>query len=76
MAANIERLNVRALLGVGGAFDIHAGLRREAPAWLRPTGMEWLWRLAHNPRRLWWRYLRNNPSFIAKILRNPPSLRH
>ena len=75
MAANAGRLNARVLLGVGAAFDVHAGLLPQAPAWLRPTGLEWVWRLAHEPRRLWRRYLRNNPMFIGEILRHPPRLR-
>jgi N-acetylglucosaminyldiphosphoundecaprenol N-acetyl-beta-D-mannosaminyltransferase len=75
MDAVSGRVRAPALLGVGAAFDIHAGLVPEAPAWIRPTGFEWAYRLYRNPRRLWRRYLRNNPSFVARILRHPPRLR-
>ena len=75
MAAAEGRLRAPALLGVGAAFDIHAGLVPEAPAWIRPTGFEWAYRLSRNPRRLWRRYLRNNPAFLARILRHRPRIR-
>jgi N-acetylglucosaminyldiphosphoundecaprenol N-acetyl-beta-D-mannosaminyltransferase len=75
MAANTPRLNARVVAGVGAAFDVHAGLQPQAPAWMHPTGLEWVWRLAHEPRRLWRRYLRNNPLFVAEIIRRPPRLR-
>jgi len=70
------------LLGVGAAFDMHAGRLRQAPAWMQALGLEWLFRLAIEPRRLWRRYLRNNPEFAfraaAQIIlhrtpRNPPT---
>ncbi len=57
------------MLGVGAAFDFQAGLVREAPRWLRGSGFEWLYRLLTEPRRLGPRYLRNNPRFIAGLLR-------
>jgi N-acetylglucosaminyldiphosphoundecaprenol N-acetyl-beta-D-mannosaminyltransferase len=75
MAANAHRLHARVLVGLGAAFDIHAGLHTQAPRWLRPTGLEWVWRLAHEPRRLWRRYLVNNPRFVGEIVRRPPRLR-
>jgi N-acetylglucosaminyldiphosphoundecaprenol N-acetyl-beta-D-mannosaminyltransferase len=75
MAAAVGRLRAPALLGVGAAFDIHAGLVPEAPAWIRPTGMEWFYRLYRNPKRLWRRYLRNNPAFLARIALRPPRIR-
>jgi N-acetylglucosaminyldiphosphoundecaprenol N-acetyl-beta-D-mannosaminyltransferase len=75
MAANVDRLDASALLGVGAAFDVHAGLIKQAPRWVRPTGLEWAWRLAVDPKRLWRRYLRNNPRFIARILMRRPRLR-
>jgi N-acetylglucosaminyldiphosphoundecaprenol N-acetyl-beta-D-mannosaminyltransferase len=62
------------LLGVGAAFNLHAGLRRDAPRWLRPLGLHWLYRLGQEPRRLWRRYLINNPAFVVEILRNRPRL--
>jgi N-acetylglucosaminyldiphosphoundecaprenol N-acetyl-beta-D-mannosaminyltransferase len=64
-----QRASLRApvLLGVGAAFDFHAGLKRQAPRWLQRSGFEWLFRLLTEPRRLWRRYLRNNPAFIWNI---------
>lgn len=53
------------LCGVGAAFDFHAGIVRQAPPILGRAGLEWAWRLAHEPRRLWRRYLRQNPRFVA-----------
>ena len=75
MAAHTGRLDAKALLGVGAAFDIHAGLLPQAPAWMQRSGLEWLYRLGREPRRLWRRYLRNNPRFVVEILRRPPMLR-
>src|SRR5690606_7268495 len=64
MAAHKERLPL-VQLGVGAAFDFHAGRIKQAPSWLQDLGLEWLFRLAVEPRRLWKRYLYNNPRFIA-----------
>lgn len=72
MADHIGRVHAPALLGVGAAFDIHAGVVRQAPRWVQRSGLEWAFRLATEPRRLWRRYLRNNPRFLAAIVRNPP----
>ena len=52
------------MIGVGAAFDFHAGVKSQAPAWLQKIGMEWLFRFASEPRRLWRRYLYYNPRFI------------
>jgi N-acetylglucosaminyldiphosphoundecaprenol N-acetyl-beta-D-mannosaminyltransferase len=57
------------LVGVGAAFDFHAGLVPQAPAWMQRSGLEWVYRLAREPRRLWRRYARYNPRFIAGFLR-------
>jgi N-acetylglucosaminyldiphosphoundecaprenol N-acetyl-beta-D-mannosaminyltransferase len=56
------------MLGVGAAFDFHAGSKPQAPAWMQTIGMEWLFRLLHDPRRLAWRYLYNNPRFVLLAL--------
>jgi len=53
------------LVGVGAAFDFHAGLVAQAPAWMGSHGLEWAYRLAREPRRLWRRYLLGNPRFVA-----------
>lgn len=74
MDANIGRLQAPAILGVGAAFDMHAGLLPQAPAWMQRHGLEWLFRLRKEPRRLWKRYLGNNPRFIFRMLRRPPKL--
>ena len=52
--------------GVGAAFDIHSGLLRQAPQWMQRVGLEWLFRLKEEPRRLWSRYLKNNPLFVTR----------
>lgn len=54
------------MLGVGAAFDFHAGIQPQAPAWMQRAGLEWLFRLQREPRRLWRRYLKNNPLFVAR----------
>lgn len=53
------------LIGVGAAFDFHAGLVPQAPHWLQDAGLEWAYRLVQEPQRLWRRYLRYNPRFVA-----------
>jgi N-acetylglucosaminyldiphosphoundecaprenol N-acetyl-beta-D-mannosaminyltransferase len=74
MAAHTARLDASVLIGVGAAFDIHAGLSPQAPGWMQRSGLEWAFRLAHEPRRLWRRYLYNNPRFLADIAKTPPRL--
>jgi N-acetylglucosaminyldiphosphoundecaprenol N-acetyl-beta-D-mannosaminyltransferase len=56
------------MLGVGAAFDFHAGTKSQAPAWMQAVGLEWFFRLIHEPRRLAKRYLYNNPRFILLAL--------
>jgi N-acetylglucosaminyldiphosphoundecaprenol N-acetyl-beta-D-mannosaminyltransferase len=65
MASMRERLNAPVLVGVGAAFDFHAGLVPQAPSWMQSAGLEWAFRLAQEPKRLWRRYLRYNPRFVA-----------
>jgi N-acetylglucosaminyldiphosphoundecaprenol N-acetyl-beta-D-mannosaminyltransferase len=67
MRAHVGRITAPALVGVGAAFDFHAGLKRQAPRWIQHSGFEWLFRLAAEPRRLWRRYLYNNPRFIFLV---------
>lgn len=59
-----------ALLGVGAAFDFIAGTTPRAPAWMQTAGLEWLHRLSQQPRRLWRRYLFNNPAYLALLTRD------
>jgi N-acetylglucosaminyldiphosphoundecaprenol N-acetyl-beta-D-mannosaminyltransferase len=67
MSEHRARLNAPVLIGVGAAFDFHAGLKRQAPRWMQHSGWEWLFRLLTEPRRLWRRYLINNPIFVWKV---------
>jgi N-acetylglucosaminyldiphosphoundecaprenol N-acetyl-beta-D-mannosaminyltransferase len=69
MAALRPQLEAPVLIGVGAAFDFHAGLVPQAPPWLQRAGLEWAYRLAHEPRRLWRRYLRYNPRFVGAFAR-------
>ena len=55
------------LLAVGAAFDYHAGQLRKPPPWMQKRGLEWLWRLGLEPRRLWRRYLLLNPAYLARL---------
>ena len=68
MAAHVGRLNAPVMIGVGAAFDFHAGLKKQAPRWMQRSGLEWLFRLATEPRRLWRRYMVNNPLFVLRVL--------
>jgi N-acetylglucosaminyldiphosphoundecaprenol N-acetyl-beta-D-mannosaminyltransferase len=62
-----NRLNVSVLVGVGAAFDIHTGELRQAPRWMREHGLEWLFRLSLEPRRLWRRYIVYGSQFLFWI---------
>ena len=68
MRAHLGRLTAPVLVGVGAAFDFNAGLKAQAPRWMQRTGLEWLFRLITEPRRLWRRYLLNNPRFVFLVL--------
>ena len=67
MASHRGRIQV-VMLGVGAAFDIHAGQKPQAPAWMQRVALEWLFRLGREPRRLWRRYLLHNPRFFVLAL--------
>jgi N-acetylglucosaminyldiphosphoundecaprenol N-acetyl-beta-D-mannosaminyltransferase len=69
MAEMRDELEAPVLAGVGAAFDFHAGLVPQAPTWIQEFGLEWAYRLAHEPRRLWRRYTRYNPRFVAAFTR-------
>jgi len=66
---NWDRLGVGMAIGVGGSFDVLAGLRTRAPAWVQRIGMEWFFRLIQEPRRLLPRYLVTNSQFVRLVLR-------
>lgn len=69
MAAMRDRLDAPVLVGVGAAFDFHAGLVPQAPEWMQRAGLEWAFRLAQEPGRLWKRYAKHNPRFVAGFVR-------
>jgi N-acetylglucosaminyldiphosphoundecaprenol N-acetyl-beta-D-mannosaminyltransferase len=69
MRAMRGRLEAPVLVGVGAAFDFHAGLVRQAPPRLQAAGLEWAYRLAREPCRLWRRYAHSNPRFVVGFLR-------
>ncbi len=69
MARMRDRLDAPVLIGVGAAFDFHAGLVPQAPPVLQRIGLEWAYRLVQEPRRLWRRYLRYNPRFVLALSR-------
>jgi N-acetylglucosaminyldiphosphoundecaprenol N-acetyl-beta-D-mannosaminyltransferase len=68
MAEYLGQLDVTLMAGVGAAFDFLAGRLPQAPRWMQRSGTEWLFRLGCEPRRLWKRYLKNNPLFVIRIL--------
>jgi N-acetylglucosaminyldiphosphoundecaprenol N-acetyl-beta-D-mannosaminyltransferase len=68
MAKYAPRLEATLFFGVGAAFDFHAGRLRQAPRWMQRSGLEWLFRLGCEPRRLWKRYFKNNPLFLGRVL--------
>ena len=68
MAEHVGRLTAPVLIGVGAAFDFLTGRKPQAPRWMQRAGLEWLFRLLTEPRRLWRRYLTNNPLFVALVV--------
>ena len=76
MAEHRDRLAAPVLIGVGAAFDFSAGLRRRAPRAFQSTGLEWLFRLIQEPRRLAHRYLRNNPAFVGQVILQKAGFKH
>lgn len=75
MASSVGRLEAPVLIGVGAAFDFLSGLKKQAPTWMQRAGLEWFYRLLSEPGRLWKRYLRSNPLFVASILLQAAGLR-
>ena len=69
MAGYLDRLDTKVMIGVGAAFDIHTGSIKDAPDILKKTGLQWAHRLYQEPRRLWRRYLTNNPRFVCLFLK-------
>jgi len=70
LAANLVSTGARIGVGVGAFFDFTAGSVPRAPAWMNRFGVEWVWRLAQEPRRMWRRYIVGNPLFLARVVRS------
>ncbi|MBC8441501.1 MAG: WecB/TagA/CpsF family glycosyltransferase [Deltaproteobacteria bacterium] len=68
MAKHKDRLNC-VMIGVGAAFDFFSGQKSHAPKWMQNAGMEWIFRLASDPKRLWKRYFKHNPRFIYYLIK-------
>ena len=68
MDAHIGKLDASVMVGVGAAFDFHAGLVEQAPKFIQKSGFEWLYRVTKEPKRLWKRYAVNNPLFLWSLL--------
>jgi N-acetylglucosaminyldiphosphoundecaprenol N-acetyl-beta-D-mannosaminyltransferase len=64
MSSTLSQLDVPIMIGIGAAFDLISGKVRQSPRWIQRSGFEWLYRLIQEPRRLWKRYLKNNPLFV------------
>jgi N-acetylglucosaminyldiphosphoundecaprenol N-acetyl-beta-D-mannosaminyltransferase len=69
IAEHIGQLGVPVCMGVGGSFDVLAGIKKDAPDWVRAMAMEWLYRLIQDPKNLWRRYLITIPWFLGEVLR-------
>lgn len=69
LSENLEALGVPFSMGVGGSFDVYAGLTQRAPQWMQRLGLEWLYRFAQEPRRMWRRYLLGNVAFVRLVAR-------
>ena len=75
MAAHVNQLEAPVLIGVGAAFDFNSNSKKRAPLWMQKRGLEWLFRLLTEPRRLWKRYLKNNPVFMFLAIRQALGLK-
>lgn len=64
---NFDKLKPQVVMGVGGLFDFYSGEMKRAPKWMREIGMEWLFRLLKEPRRMWKRYIIGNPLFLYRV---------
>lgn len=75
MASTLSSLDVPVMIGIGAAFDLISGKVRQSPRWIQRSGFEWLFRLIQEPRRLWRRYLTNNPLFVWRLFLQLSGLR-
>jgi N-acetylglucosaminyldiphosphoundecaprenol N-acetyl-beta-D-mannosaminyltransferase len=69
MAENSRSLQIPVCMGVGGTFDVLAGLKHDTPSWARGNGLEWVYRLSQEPGAYWERYLRCNAWFVYQVIR-------
>lgn len=76
IAEHLKRLDVPVAVAVGAAFSFLSGKVKRAPRWMGSSGFEWLWRLAHEPRKLWRRDLLDGPKFLAHAIRVCAQSRH
>lgn len=70
ISENWDRVNARVIMSGGGCFDFTSGAVRRSPQWMARNGLEWLFRLYLEPRRMWRRYVIGNPLFVIRILQN------
>lgn len=73
LAENLEATGARLGVGVGAFFDFTAEHQKRAPLWMNRWGVEWTWRLAHDPKRMWRRYIVGNPAFLYRVGRQRSS---
>ena len=69
LSQNINKLNVPFCMGVGGSFDIVAGITKRAPLWMQELGLEWFYRFKEEPKRMWKRYLVGNTKFCLLLFK-------
>lgn len=69
MAVHRSQINVPVMIGAGAAFDFLAGTKAQAPRWMQKVGLEWVFRLCCEPRRLWRRYLVGNTRFVYLLIK-------
>lgn len=68
IAENSNDLQIPVCMGVGGSFDVLAGIKKDTPPWSRGNGLEWLYRLSQEPKAYWKRYLLCNPWFVWQVI--------
>jgi N-acetylglucosaminyldiphosphoundecaprenol N-acetyl-beta-D-mannosaminyltransferase len=76
MAEYLPQLNTTVMIGVGAAFDFHTGRLKDSPQWIKQLGLQWAHRLVQEPKRLWKRYLFNNPAFLMNAFLQLLNIRH
>ena len=65
-----DKINAKVLLAVGGLFDFYSGKNRRAPHWMREFGLEWIYRIYQEPKRMWRRYIVGNPKFLYRVYKS------